>query len=104
MKFSVGDTIEIKVDVEELQNGLLELVDGMKAVISEIYQNAYEPDVDRYEVELVKPIEFEGERIVVIPGLYEDNLELVKSTNEGRVMPRAKFFGKFSNSRKIAAY
>lgn len=103
MRFSLGDTVEIKVDVEELQNGLLELVDGMRATITEIYQNAYEPDVDRYEVELIKPIEFEGERLVVIPGLYVDNLELVKSVNEGRVMNKTSFFGKLTRSRKNVA-
>lgn len=103
MKFSVGDTVEIKVDVEELQNGLLELVDGMQAVITEIYQNVYEPDVDRYEVELVKPVKFEGENLVVVPGLYEDNLELVKRIDEGRAMSKSKFFSRFSKTGKITA-
>ena len=92
MKFSIGDVVEIKVDVEELQNDLLQMVDGLKATVTEIYQNPYEHDVDRHEVELLKPIDFEDKQVVVIPGLYEDNLELVKSVNEGRVMPRSFFF------------
>lgn len=99
MKFSIGDVIEIKVDVEELQNDLLQMVDGLKATVTEIYQNAYEPDVDRYEVELLKPIDFEDQRVVVIPGLYEDNLELVKSVNEGRVMSKSFFFKRLSASK-----
>lgn len=69
----------IKADVEELQNGVIEMVDGTSGTISEIYQNSYEPDVDRFEVELDEPIEYNGERIKVVPGLYEDNIELVKS-------------------------
>ena len=52
MKFSIGDRIMIKADAEELQNGVIEMVDGTTGTISEIYQNSYEPDVDRFEVEL----------------------------------------------------
>ena len=101
MKFSVGDTVVIKVDVEELQNDLLQIVDGMKATVSEVYQNAYEPDVDRYKVELVEPIDFEDKKVVVVPGLYEDNLEKVKSVNEGRAMSRSSFFGRLSANKKM---
>jgi hypothetical protein len=101
MKFSVGDTVVIQVDVEELQNDLLQMVDGMKATVSEVYQNSYEPDVDRYEVELIEPIEFEDQKIVVVPGLYEDNLEKVESVKEGRVMPKSAFFKRFSSSKKL---
>ena len=79
MKFSIGDRIMIKADAEELQNGVIEMVDGTTGTISEIYQNSYEPDVDRFEVELDEPIEYNGERIAVVPGLYLDNIELVKS-------------------------
>jgi len=69
----------IKADAEELQNGVIEMVDGTTGTISEIYQNSYEPDVDRFEVELDEPIEYNGERIQVVPGLYEDNIEVIKS-------------------------
>lgn len=100
MKFSVGDKVTIQVDVEELQNDLLQMVDGMKAVITEIYQNAYEPDVDRYEVELINPIEFEGENLVVVPGLYEDNLESLTKVDESRAISKDRFFGSFTRSRK----
>jgi len=79
MKFSIGDRIMIKADAEELQNGVIEMVDGTTGTISEIYQNNYEPDVDRFEVELDEPIEYNGERINVVPGLYSDNIELIKS-------------------------
>lgn len=101
MKFSIGDKVIIKVDVEELQHDLLQMVDGMQATVSEVYQNAYEPDVDRYEVELIEPIEFEDQKIVVVPGLYEDNLEKVESVKEGRAMPKSAFFKRFSSSKKL---
>ena len=78
MKLSVGDKIRIHVDVEEMQNDLLEMVDGQEAVITEIYQNSYEPDVDRIEVELVNPVEFHGQSLVVVPGLYMDNIEKIE--------------------------
>jgi hypothetical protein len=79
MKFSIGDRIMIKADAEELQNGVIEMVDGTTGTISEIYQNSYEPDVDRFEVELDEPIEYNGDRIRIVPGLYSDNIELIKS-------------------------
>lgn len=81
MKFSIGDRIMIKADAEELQNGVIEMVDGTTGTISEIYQNSYEPDVDRFEVELDEPIEYNGENLTVVPGLYSDNIELIKSRN-----------------------
>jgi len=102
MKFSVGDKVVIKTDVEEMQNGLLELVDGLEAVITEIYQNSYEPDVDRFEVELVRPIEFNGEEIVVVPGLYQDNIDLVKKVDESKKRNLAK--SKLVNERRVSSF
>lgn len=102
MKFSVGDKVVIKTDVEEMQNGLLELVDGLEAVITEIYQNSYEPDVDRFEVELVRPLEFNNEEIVVVPGLYQDNIDLVKKVNESRKRNLIK--SKLVNERRVSSF
>jgi hypothetical protein len=102
MKFSVGDKVVIKTDVEEMQNGLLELVDGLEAVITEIYQNSYEPDVDRFEVELVRPLEFNNEEIVVVPGLYQDNIDLVKKVEESRKRNLAK--SKLVNERRVSSF
>ena len=102
MKFSVGDKVVIKTDVEEMQNGLLELVDGLEAVITEIYQNSYEPDVDRFEVELVRPLEFNNEEIVVVPGLYQDNIDLVKKVEESRKRTLAK--SKLVNERRVSSF
>lgn len=102
MKFSVGDKVVIKTDVEEMQNGLLELVDGLEAVITEIYQNSYEPDVDRFEVELVRPLEFNNEEIVVVPGLYQDNIDLVKKVNESRKRNLTK--SKLVNERRVSSF
>lgn len=83
MKLAIGQPVEIKIDVEEMQNELLSLIDGRTAVISEIYKNQYEPNVARIEVELDEPVELNGEMIRVVPGLYEDNI-IPSSTNESR--------------------
>jgi hypothetical protein len=100
MKLSVGDKIRIHVDVEELQNDLLEMVDGQEAVITEIYQNSYEPDVDRIEVELVNPVEFHGQSLVVVPGLYIDNIEKIEKLEESKKTGKrylSRFVGTFAN-------
>jgi len=100
MKLSVGDKIRIHVDVEELQNDLLEMVDGQEAVITEIYQNSYEPDVDRIEVELVNPVEFHGQSLVVVPGLYMDNIEKIEGLQESKKTAKrylSRFVGTFAN-------
>lgn len=82
MKFSIGDKVMIKADAEELQNQVIEMVDGQIGTISEIYQNSYEPEVDRFEVELEEPIEYNGETLRVVPGLYEDNIDLIDRMRE----------------------
>jgi hypothetical protein len=100
MKLSVGDKIRIHVDVEEMQNDLLEMVDGQEAVITEIYQNSYEPDVDRIEVELVNPVEFHGQNLVVVPGLYIDNIEKIEKLQESKKIGKrylSRFVGTFAN-------
>lgn len=84
MKFSIGDKVIIRADIEEMQNDMLELADGQEAVITEIYQNVYEPDVDRFEVELVHPVKYDGREVIVVPGLYLDNLELAERVNEAK--------------------
>jgi Family of unknown function (DUF5824) len=102
MNFSVGDKVRILVGPEEMQNEVLEKVDGATATISEIYQNSYEPDVDRYEVELDEPVDFHGEDLIVIPGLYEDNLEAVSSNvDEAKVTGRSgPYFKGLNKSQK----
>ena len=103
MNLSIGDKVRIIVGPEEMQNEVLEQVDGAIATVSEIYQNSYEPDVDRYEVELDEPVEFHGERLVVIPGLYEDNLEPASSReiDEAKVTGRSgPYFKGLSKSQK----
>jgi len=102
MNFSVGDKVRILVGPEEMQNEVLEKVDGATATISEIYQNSYEPDVDRYEVELEEPVDFHGEELIVIPGLYTDNIELIRSaTNEAKVTGRSgPYFKGLNKSQK----
>jgi methionine synthase II (cobalamin-independent) len=100
MKLSVGDKIRIHVDVEEMQNDLLEMVDGQEAVVTEIYQNSYEPDVDRIEVELVNPVEFHGQNLVVVPGLYMDNIEKIEKIQESKKTSNRylrRFVGTFAN-------
>jgi len=100
MKLSVGDKIRIHVDVEEMQNDLLEMVDGQEAIVTEIYQNSYEPDVDRIEVELVNPVEFHGQNLVVVPGLYMDNIEKIEKIQESKKTSNRylrRFVGTFAN-------
>ena len=77
MKFNMGDRIVIRVSAEEMQNNVLEAVDGLPAVITEIYQNSYDPETDRFEVELEEPVSINGESYTVIPGLYLDNIEAI---------------------------
>lgn len=85
MKFNIGDRIVIRVSAEEMQNTLLEAVDGLPATISEIYQNSYDPDTDRFEVELDEPVSVNGEEYRVIPGLYLDNIEPIdKKGNDSK--------------------
>lgn len=94
MNYSMGDRVIIRIDAESQQNELLQLVDGQEAVITEIYQNNYEPEVDRYEVELTKPVLYKNEEVVVIPGLYNDNIELIKNIHE-------KYIGSFSELNSL---
>ena len=67
--------VVIRIGAEEMQNALLQEIDGALAEVSEIYTNSYEPGVKRIEVTLVHEIEHNGETIKVVPGLYEDNIE-----------------------------
>ena len=92
MKFNIGDTVEIKMDAEDSQHELLHMIDGMLAKVTEVYQVTFEPEVDRYEVELFDPVEYEGREVIVIPGLYEDNLEAAKDLTESRVLSAKEFF------------
>lgn len=75
MKYDIDDRVVLKFSAERLQEKLFEAVDGLTAVVTERYKQALMPDVDFYEVELEKPIEYNGERLVVISGLIESDLE-----------------------------
>jgi len=89
MNFSQGDRVIIRVDVDSLVDPLFNAIDGLKATIFDIYQNMYEPETNRFEVELDYPVRVEGEIVKTVPGLYEDNLEpldeteIHKKMNEG---------------------
>lgn len=83
MKLAIGQRVEIKISAEEMQNDLLSLIDGATATISEIYKNQYEPNVVRIEVELDEPVDLNGERVRVVPGLYEDNI-IQSNMNESK--------------------
>lgn len=101
MDFSIGDKVSIQIEAEELQNDLLEKVDGATATVSQVYQNSYEPDVDRFEVRLDQPVEYRGEKLVIVPGLYEDNLELISRADEAKVTGRSgPYFKGLSKSQK----
>ena len=75
MKYEIDDRVVLKFSAERLQEKLFEAVDGLTAVVTERYNQALMPDVDFYEVELEEPIEYNGERLVVISGLIESDLE-----------------------------
>ena len=88
MNFNIGDRIVIRISAEEMQNDLLEAVDGLPATISEIYQNSYDPDTDRFEVELDEPVRVNGDSYRIIPGLYLDNIESInKSGSNDKYSP-----------------
>jgi hypothetical protein len=75
MEFNIGDRVILRISDEEMQNETLEAVDGQPATITEIYQNSYQPQVNRFEVELDHPVKINGQTLRVIPGLYDDNIE-----------------------------
>lgn len=75
MKYDIGTRVRLTFSEERLQDKLFETVDGLTAIVVERYQQQLIPDVDFYEVELEKPIEYNGERLVVISGLLESDLE-----------------------------
>lgn len=79
MNFKVGDTVTIHANEEELQEELFQEIDGAFGEISEIYSNTYEPGVKRYEITLSSPATVNGEELIVVDGLYADNLELANA-------------------------
>lgn len=81
MNWSIGDKVTIKMGAEDAQNELIKAADGMRAKVSLIYTNPYEPDINRYEVELFEPVRIDDESITTIDGLYDDNLSR-ESMNE----------------------
>lgn len=86
----------VRANSEELQSELFQAIDGVRAEITEIYHTEYEPDVTRFEVTLENPVEVGGESIIVIPGLYEDNIEPANgaptSKNENKAISNFKIF------------
>lgn len=75
MEFNVDDIVRIKATEDESKSELFQAIAGTKAKVSEIYSTKYEPNVKRYEVTLFNAIELNDENLIVIPGLYADNLE-----------------------------
>lgn len=71
---SIGDPVTLTFSAEDLQNGFLQAVDGLTATVSLVYTNPYEPGVNRYEVELTSAVEIDGDDIITVPGLYDENL------------------------------
>lgn len=76
MSFQLGDRVTIKANTkDETSSSLFRKIHGATGKISEIYYLDYQPETERYEVTLDNTIEYGDERLKVIPGLYEDNLE-----------------------------
>ncbi len=96
MTFELGDKVMIRANSDELDSELFQAIDGTRAEITEIYATEYEPNVKRYEVTLENPTEVNGERLSVVPGLYEDNLEKAegekKPLSENRAIPKFALF------------
>jgi hypothetical protein len=96
MAFELGDKVMVRANSDELESDLFQAIDGVRAEITEIYSTDYEPDVKRYEVTLENPVEINGERLAVVPGLYEDNLEKAegkkKQLSENRAVTKFALF------------
>lgn len=95
MSFKLWDRVIIKANPEEKKNKLFQLIDGATGKITEIYYNEYEPEVERYEIKLDEFIEYEGNSMRIIPGLYADNLQKNEKPDnkvkENRTVPFAVF-------------
>ena len=97
MNLSQGDRIIIRTDPDSLTDPLFMAIDGLEATISEIYQNTYEPGIDRFEVELDQPVMVEGDRVKIVPGLYIENIESIEESkymNEGKTLSFKEWFVK----------
>lgn len=86
MKFNIGDRVLIRLNPEQLADPVLSQADGMEAEVTEVYTNTYDPETERYEVDLIHPIEGpDGESLSNIPGLYLDNLDTLEELSESVV-------------------
>jgi hypothetical protein len=74
MNWSIGDMVTIKMGAEDSQNQIIRAADGNRGKVSLIYTNPYEPDINRYEVELLQPITIDDQSVRTMDGLYDDNL------------------------------
>lgn len=84
MNWSIGDIVTIKMGTEDSQNQIIKAADGKRGKVSLIYTNPYEPDINRYEVELLQPITIDEESTRTIDGLYDDNLSKETVTESRR--------------------
>lgn len=79
MELKFGTKVLVRANAEEMQSELFQKIDGARGEISEVYHTIYEPDVTRIEVTLDHAVEVNDEKLKVVPGLYEDNIESYES-------------------------
>ena len=87
MKFNIGDRVVLTFSADRLENELFQMVDGLTATVTERYQQDHLPGMDFYEVELEKPIIENGQRIVVISGLLDKELQLTDLAEKKKINP-----------------
>ena len=87
MTFDINDRVTLTFSADRLENELFQMVDGLTAKVTERYQQDHLPGVDFYEVELEKPIIENGERIVVISGLLEKELQSTELAEKKKINP-----------------
>jgi hypothetical protein len=80
MKFKIGERVMVRMTQKDKSDEALDRLDGELGTVLTVYQNAYEPEVDRYEVKLDKPATISGTKTKTYQGLYADNL--VKLSNK----------------------
>jgi hypothetical protein len=85
MSFKTGDRVLIRMTAKDQRDETLNRLDGESATVSMIYQNSYEPDVDRYEVQLDNPSMIAGRRTSTVPGLYSDNLVKISGSKSKKI-------------------
>jgi hypothetical protein len=89
MKFDIDDKVIVRFSEERKDSDrLFRMADGEFATVVERYTQAHIPNVFFYEVELEQPVEISGERIVLLSGLLEKELEKIEPTDERKINPK----------------